>query len=66
MEISERYLQPYPSKLQKLFEDPIKAQGQIVLIVEPSEATCQWKILADYVVVDLPSNYKSILGKPIL
>ncbi|XP_022846276.1 uncharacterized protein LOC111369020 [Olea europaea var. sylvestris] len=46
--------------------DPIKTLGQIVLSVELGEAPHQRRILADFVVVDLPSNYNAILGQPIL
>lgn len=66
MEISERYFQPYPTKLQGFSRDPIQAQGQIALLVELYEAPRQRRILADFVVVDLPSNYNAILGRPML
>ncbi|XP_022849885.1 uncharacterized protein LOC111371976 [Olea europaea var. sylvestris] len=66
LEILIRYLQPYPRKLQGFSEDPIEALGQVVLNVELDEAPRQRRILADFVGVDLPSNYNAILGRPIL
>ncbi|XP_022875750.1 uncharacterized protein LOC111394222 [Olea europaea var. sylvestris] len=66
LETSIRYLQPYPRKLQGFSRDPIEALGQIFLIMELGEAPHQRRILVDFVVVDLPSNYNAILGRPIL
>lgn len=38
LEISKRYLQPYPRKLQGFSRDPIEARDLIILIIELGEA----------------------------
>jgi hypothetical protein len=66
MAIEDKYLQPYPRKLQGFSGDTVEARGQIVLSVEFGEPPCQRRILADFIVVDIPSNYNAILGRPLL
>lgn len=65
LELSKHYLQPYSRKLQGFSGDPIEARGQIVLVVELDEVPRQRRILANFMVPDLPSNYNVILGRPI-
>lgn len=55
-----------PKKLQGFTCDPVEALGQIALIIELEDVPYQRKTIANFVVVDILSNYNAILGRPML
>ncbi|KAL2481572.1 Ribonuclease H [Abeliophyllum distichum] len=66
MDIDARHVRPFPKPLQGFTGDYVNSKGQIALVVELGLPLCNRRIIADFVIVDLPSNYNAILGRPIL
>ncbi|KAL2541216.1 Uncharacterized protein Adt_02194 [Abeliophyllum distichum] len=66
MGINARHVRSFPKPLQGFTGDCVNPKGQIALVVNLGLPPCHRRIIADFVIVDLPSNYNSILGRPIL
>ncbi|KAL2480542.1 Ribonuclease H [Abeliophyllum distichum] len=62
MDIDARHVSPFSKPLQEFTEDYVNPKGQIVLVVELGLPHYHRRIIADFVIVDLPSNYNAILG----
>ncbi|KAL2497070.1 Retrotrans gag domain-containing protein [Abeliophyllum distichum] len=66
MDIDAQHVRPFPKPLQGFTGDYVNSKGQIALVVELGLPPCHRRIIADFVIVDFPSNYNAILGRPIL
>ncbi|KAL2524641.1 Retrotrans gag domain-containing protein [Abeliophyllum distichum] len=66
MGINARHVRSFPKPLQGFTGDCVNPKGQIALVVDLGLPPCHGRIIADFVMVDLPSNYNAILGRPIL
>ncbi|KAL2492255.1 Uncharacterized protein Adt_27883 [Abeliophyllum distichum] len=66
MEINVRHVRPFTKPLQEFTGDYVNPKGHIALVVELGPIPCQRRIIADFVIIDLPSNYNAILGRPML
>ncbi|KAL2479800.1 Uncharacterized protein Adt_32766 [Abeliophyllum distichum] len=62
MEIDARHVKPFPKPLQGFTGDYVNSKGQIVLVVELGLPLCHMRIIADFIIVDFPSNYNAIPG----
>ncbi|KAL2512318.1 Retrotrans gag domain-containing protein [Abeliophyllum distichum] len=60
------HVRPFSKYLQGFTRDYVNPNGQIALVVELELSPCHRRIIADFIIVDLPSNYNAILGQPIL
>ncbi|KAL2480483.1 Uncharacterized protein Adt_33449 [Abeliophyllum distichum] len=62
MDIDARHVRPFPMSLLGFTGNYVNLKGQIALVVEFGLPSCHRRIIADFVIVDLPSNYNAILG----
>ncbi|KAL2461595.1 reverse transcriptase [Abeliophyllum distichum] len=65
-DIDARHVRPFLKALQGFTGDYVDPKGQISLVVELGLPPCHRRIIADFVIVDLQSNYNAIMGRPIL
>ncbi|KAL2479481.1 Uncharacterized protein Adt_32447 [Abeliophyllum distichum] len=66
MEIDARHVKPFPNPLQGFIGEYVNLKGHIVLVVELKLPPFHRRIIADFIIVDLPSNYNAILRRPVL
>ncbi|KAL2487146.1 Uncharacterized protein Adt_31902 [Abeliophyllum distichum] len=61
MEIDVRHVRPFPKPLQGFTGDYMNPKKQIALMVELGLPPCQRRIITDFMIVDLSSNYNAIM-----
>ncbi|KAL2542603.1 Uncharacterized protein Adt_03581 [Abeliophyllum distichum] len=66
MKIDEWHVRPFLKSLQEGTRDFVDPKGYVTFMVELGLPSFQRRIIADFVIVDLTSNYNAILGRPIL
>ncbi|XP_042515376.1 uncharacterized protein LOC122089749 [Macadamia integrifolia] len=66
MEMEEKYLKPVTTPLHDFSGSPIRPKGMIELQIHADLGELQRSVMANFLVIDIPSAYNVILGRPSL
>ena len=66
MKIVEKHLRPVSYSVSGFTGDSVTPTGAIKLPVQIGDGYRQRNIMADFLVVDIPAAFNSILGRPLM
>uniref|UniRef100_A0A803N5K1 Uncharacterized protein n=1 Tax=Chenopodium quinoa TaxID=63459 RepID=A0A803N5K1_CHEQI len=66
MRIGRKYLMPVSYKVIGFNGSTVKPEGSIALQVRVGEGPAVKDVMAEFIVIDVPSAYNTIIGRPLI